>query len=171
MTLAPAIHFPRINLLSESRSEEARDSFFVLLEQQALSYSAMDWLPTIAARLEEIRKECSMQNWDGEDAQAITAEVLSVVESIVRSFHITMPRNIPAPDLIPENDGEVCLSWDLADGRSFSISVGLHGKMNYAGQLGKKGVVHGWQPIDISDHRAFRETIQEVARQIVKLYA
>jgi hypothetical protein len=171
MTFAPAMDYPRIGWSSESRSAMGCDSFRDFLEQQSLSNSAMDWSPSIAAKLEEIRAECSEPNWDGEEAQAISNAVLAVVESVVRSFNITMPRNIPAPDIIPENDGEICLSWDLADGRSFSISLGSHGKMNYAGQLGKKGVVHGWQPIDISDPRILREDIEEVARQIIRLYS
>ena len=172
MTFAPAMDYPKIGFYSEgSLSATRRELVSALMKRQPLSNSAMDWSPSVAANMEEIRRECSQSNWDGDEARPISSAVLEAVMRVVHSLNTIMPRSVPAPDIIPENDGEICLSWDLADGRVFSMSIGEHGKMNYAGQLGKKGAVHGWQPIDISDPRSLREDIEEVARQIIKLYS
>jgi hypothetical protein len=171
MTYAPTIDFLLFCGNSESYSNEAFDTLLSANRRQVTSYSALDWLPSIKARFEEIKKECSIQNWDGENALPISPQVISMTDIVVRSFYSKMPRNIPAPDIIPENDGEICLSWDINESKNFSISLGKHGKMNYAGQFGKEGVVHGWHPIDVSDSRVLCEEIEEVSKKIIMLYS
>jgi hypothetical protein len=170
MTFAATMDQPGIGWYFENRIDRDHDLVRAFLERQALSYSAMDWSPIISAKLEEIRRECSEPNWDGENARAIAAEVIFTTQSVINAINISIPRRIPAPDIVPENDGEICLSWDHVDGRSFSISLGAHGKMNFAGLLGKKGVRHGCQPIDVNDPRTLREDIEEMVRYIVILY-
>lgn len=135
-----------------------------------VSGSSLDWSPSITASFEEITRNCTVPNWDGNDAMAVSEKVISIVKNFVRSLYVIIPIGTPCPEIIPEADGEICLSWDASDGRIFSLSIGVHGKMNYAGQLGKKGAIHGWQPIKISDSLAFQSTLQDVVRNIVKLY-
>jgi len=173
MNLANAIDYPNIFRYSASRhaSEAIPDPRLTFLASyQARSSSALDWAPSIAATLEEIKRNCSIPNWDGEDAKAITAKVIDVAESVVWSLFAILPKGVPYPELLPERDGEICLSWERSDHRIFSLSLGEHGKMNYAGQLGGKGAVHGWKPIDVSYPWLLREALQEVALHIVKLY-
>jgi len=135
---------------------------------RSCSSSALDWAPSIAASLEEISRNCSVTNWDGEDARAISSKVISITENVARSLYAILPNGTPSPDLLPEADGEMCLSWEPGDGRIFSLSLGVHNKMNYAGQLGVKGAVHGWQPIDVW---SFHTAIKEIAQYIIRLYS
>ena len=173
MILANAFESPKIIWYSESRpASGATQNLHLLLQQsyQNRSSSALDWAPSITASLREIAGSCSAANWDGENAQAISGKVIAIAESVVWSLIAILPKGTPSPEILPERDGEICLSWGLNDGRIFSFSLGEHGKMNYAGQLGKKGAVHGWQPIDVSNPWSLRADLQEVARHIVKLY-
>lgn len=174
MNLANAIDYPRIAPYSASQhAGEAKSELLLSIQKnyQARSSSALDWAPSITASLEEIQKNCSVPGWDGEDALAITGKVRILAESVARSLYAILPNGTPKPELLPEADGEICLSWELGDGRIFSISLGEHNKMNYAGQLGRKGAVHGWQPIDVSNPWSFHTALKEVAQYIIKLYS
>jgi hypothetical protein len=51
------------------------------------------------------------------------------------------------------------------------MSIGAHGKMNFAGQFGKEGALHAWQPIDAKNRASLEESLQDVARYISRLYA
>jgi hypothetical protein len=157
---------------SQNASELVSDVRLSLQENcQSSSGSALDWAPSITASLEEISRNCSVTNWDGEDARAISSKVISITENVARSLYEILPNGTPNPDLLPEADGEICLSWELGDGRIFSLSLGEHNKMNYAGQLGRKGAVHGWQPIDISNPWSFHTALKDIALYIIKLYS
>lgn len=132
--------------------------------------SASDWLATIRSTLSVIREECSMPDWDGQGAHAIRTEVIAIAERVATAMFELLPAGTPAPDVAPEGDGEVCLSWTLDASRTFAISSGTHGKVNFAGQLGEEGERHGWKPIDISSPSALRSSLEEIANYVEKLY-
>ncbi len=132
--------------------------------------SASDWSPIIRAALSRIRSESTRIGWDGEDSLPITDRTIDVVAKLTECLFTLLPRGTPAPDLIPEPDGEICLSWSVDADRIFSVSVGAHGKMNFAGQFGKEGALHAWQPIDPKNRASLEESLQDVARYISKLY-
>ena len=134
------------------------------------SKSAQDWVQSALASLHEIAGRCSVAGWDGEEARPIPIKAVAIAENVVWALYAILPQGAPSPDIIPESDGEICFSWDLADGRIFSMSIGEHGKINYAGQLGKKGGAHGWLPIDVSNPWALRADLQEIAKYINKLF-
>ena len=135
-----------------------------------LKGSASDWLPTVDAVFRGIRSECKNANWDGQGAFAITDQVIGNAEKVVETLFALLPTGTPAPDVVPEADGEICISWLVEISRMFSLSIGAHGKVNFAGQFGKEGEVHAWQPIDSSSRRALEESLQDVARYVGKLY-
>ena len=81
-----------------------------------------------------------------------------------------VPKGTLPPDLIPEADGEICISWSVDTDRLLSLSVGAHGKINFAGRFGKEGGIHGWQPIDATSPSALDESLQEVAKYLGGLY-
>ena len=132
--------------------------------------SAADWSPIIRAALVGIRNECSRVGWDGDDSLPIT-DTIDVVNKVTECLFTLLPRGTPAPDLIPEPDGEICVSWSVDADRVFSMSIGAHGKMNFAGQFGKEGALHAWQPIDAKNRASLEESLQDVARYISRLYA
>lgn len=140
-------------------------------QRNVLERSASDWLPTIDVALRRIRSECRTPNWDGQGASAVTDQSVGIAASIAEILFALLPKGTPAPDLIPEADGEICISWIADGGTMFSLSVGAHGKINFAGQFGRSGGVHAWQRIDTSSRTALQASLQDVARYIAKLYA
>ena len=140
-------------------------------ERNFLSRSASDWLPTIEGALRGIRIECHNVNWDYEGALPVTDRTIDLAAKIAASLFTLLPKGTPAPDLIPESDGEICISWSLDATRIFSLSVGEHGRINFAGQFGGEGGIHAWQPIDATSQNALEESLDDVVRYVQRLYA
>jgi hypothetical protein len=141
------------------------------LERNYLKGSASDWLPTVDAALKVIREECQRAGWDGPGSLAISDRVIAITTNAVGALFTLVPKGIPAPDVIPEADGEICLHWVVESEREMSISIGAHGKINFAGQFGKDGGVHGWQPVDATSERALDRSLQEIAKYVARLFA
>ena len=139
-------------------------------EKNYLKGSASDWVPTVDAAFRVIRSECKTADWDGPGSVAITDQVIAITEKVVEALFALIPKGTPAPEVIPEADGEICISWSVDTDRLLSLSVGAHGKINFAGQFGKEGGIHGWQPIDATSPSALDESLQDVAKYFGKLY-
>jgi hypothetical protein len=140
-------------------------------ERNFLTRSALDWLPAVEAALRGIRDECRNPGWDGDGALPITDHVINLAAKIAETLFTLLPKGTPAPDLIPEADGEICISWSVDATRMFSASVGEHGKINFAGQFGREGGIHAWQAIDETNPSALEESLDDVVRYIGRLYA
>ncbi len=173
MSLAIAIRDPRLSGYYDyepvSNVSEAISRKWAQ-ERYYLKGSASDWFPTVDAAFRGIRSECPSANWDGQGALAITDSVIALAEKVVRALFGLVPKGTPVPDLIPEADGEICISWSVGADRLLSLSVGTHGKMNFACQFGKEGGIHGWLPMDATSPGALDASLQEVARYVGKLY-
>lgn len=133
--------------------------------------SASDWAPVIEAALAGIRNECNQVGWDDDEALPISDRTINLVGQVAECLFTLLPRGTPAPDLVPEHDGEICIIWSISADRMFSVSVGAHGKMNFAGQFGKEGALHAWQPIDPEDRASLEESLQDVARYVRRLHS
>jgi hypothetical protein len=136
-----------------------------------LEASASDWRRSAIAALRDIGFECAAENWDGEGAVAISVGVIGVAGRILDVLFDLLPKGTPMPDVLPEADGEIDIGWIVDATRMFSLSVGARGKINFAGQLGKGGSVHAWQPIDASSREALAESLQDVVRYVARLFA
>jgi hypothetical protein len=132
--------------------------------------SASDWTPIVDAARRAIRSECSQENWDGEGALPVSDQVIAVAEKVVGALFELIPKGTPAPELVPEADGEICISWAVDAGKLFSMSVGSHGKINFAGQFGNEGGIHGWRPIDEESPSFLDESLLEIAKYVERLY-
>ncbi len=139
-------------------------------ERNYLKGSASDWVPTVDAAIGGLREDCQKADWDGQGALAIANRVIATTEKVVMALFALLPKGTPAPDVIPEADGEICLSWVVDNDRQLSLSVGVHDKINFAGQFGKEGGIHGWQPIDATNPNALDQSLQDVAKYLARLY-
>src|SRR5690242_10095796 len=139
-------------------------------EKNYLKGSASDWLPTVDAAFRSLRDECQKAGWDGPGSLAISDEVIAITEKVVRALFTLVPKGIPAPDIIPEADGEICLHWLVDTEQELSLSIGARGKINFAGQFGKEGVIHGWQPVDTTSPSALDKSLQDITKYLARLY-
>jgi hypothetical protein len=140
-------------------------------ERNYLSRSASDWLPTVEAALRGIGDECRNADWDGDGAIPVTDHTIDLAAKIAATLFTLLPKGTPAPDLIPETDGEICISWSVDATRMFSVSVGEHGKINFAGQFGNEGGIHAWQPIHATSRNTLEASLGDVVRYVSRLYA
>ena len=139
-------------------------------ERNYLKGSASDWLPTVDAVFRVIRDECQKADWDGPGSLAISDGVIAITKRVVEALFTLVPKGTPAPDLIPEADGEIWISWVVDRDSQLSISVGAHGKINFAGQFGTEGGIHGWQSINATSPSALDESLQDIAKYLARLY-
>jgi hypothetical protein len=128
--------------------------------------AAQNWEPQIAASVAAIAAECSVPNWDGDQASPVSLEALNLAACVAKFFYCYVPSETPAPELIPESDGEVSLSWTRDPNRMFSVSIGNHDKLNYAGRLGGGVEPHDVARIDLYDP----STVQQMATYVTKLF-
>lgn len=139
-------------------------------ERNYLSGTASNWISTIDAALSAIRGDCSLNNWDGEGAIAISEKTIELAVQIAHALFFMLPKGMPAPDAVPEADGEVGFSWIVDESHLFGLSIGPEGKINFAGQFGKEGGIHGWKSIDLENRRTFEKSMEDVVQHIGRLY-
>ena len=135
-----------------------------------LQGSASDWLPPAVAALGTIKNECGSGNWDGTDAAPVRETTIEVAAKVLETLFTMLPKGTPMPDVIPEADGEICISWSVDVNHLFALSIGDHGKINFSGQFGKEGAIHAWQPLDATSRSGLEKSLQEAARYIGRLY-
>lgn len=125
-----------------------------------------DWSARVDSALSEIRAECSVDGWDGEDGAAITEATRELSRKVVTLLHAATPAGTPPPELVPESDGELALSWTRTPDLVFSVSIGAHGFLNYAGTLSEGVEAHDVARFISGDKTA----IEKLAALLKQLY-
>lgn len=92
-------------------------------------------------RLAELGRECAERDWDGYGAEPLTPDVIRKAEQ----FAGTIPTDIPAPEVVPEPDGELAFEWRPSARRSISISVSKDGRLAWVAFLGDRARFRGSQ--------------------------
>ena len=78
--------------------------------------------------LNELVKQCSKDNCDGDGAVAIDYFAQLTAKDLIRS----LPNDIAMPEFAPEPDGAVSLDWIVSRYRMFSVSVGPSDRLSFA---------------------------------------
>lgn len=136
-------------------------------QRNFLRGSASDWLPTIRATLRSIRDRCGKPDWDGQGETAVSDEIIAISEEVLATLFSLARAGTPPPDIVPEADGEICLSWTEDPTRTFSVSVGKDRRINFAGQFGIEGAIHGWKQCNAN---APESSLQDIAGYLENLY-
>lgn len=139
-------------------------------ERDYLRNTAIAWGPVITAGLAEIGRTAAIGNWDGLGAEAVSARTLNQTRQILSMLQVLLPQTTPPPEVLAEPDGEICIDWTAGSARTLSISVGDHGRINFAASFGAEGEVHAWQSVDTTNRVSLEEDLREVARYIRKVY-
>lgn len=158
----------------ESYSPGAGLTAFVLKKQlsEVRRHSqerALDWEKPIRVSLKDIAHSCAISNWDGHGAPNVSPKTIANAYALASILARQVSPGIPAPDLVPEPDGEIALSWDLAPEMVFSVSIGETGRLNYAGIIGHGTERHGGEPFIPGSKRPLK-TIISTLEELFELY-
>ncbi len=134
--------------------------------QRGTKARASNWSQSVESEVAEIVADCSTENWDGYGALAVKPAALEWVLRLADALFALLPAGIPSPDVVPEVDGDVSLSWTRDRQSGLSISINDRGEMSFAGILRKGVERHGIEAFDGVD----RSVLQEIARYIARLY-
>jgi len=119
-------------------AKEIRDRVEHVLEDLLQSLSLGESYRDAVSALCEIANRSSVSNWDGYGAIAVSALAVGQAFRFLR----TLPSTLRTPDLSVDPDGEISFEWYLEPRSVFSISVGPHGELSYAGLFGRSDA-HG----------------------------
>jgi hypothetical protein len=119
-------------------AEEIRSRVEHILGDLLKSLSLGESYRETLSALYDIADQCSVANWDGYDAVQVSPMAVAQAFRLLR----TLPSTLRTPDLSADPDGEISFEWYLEPRRVFSISVGPHGELSYAGLFGRSDA-HG----------------------------
>lgn len=109
--------------------------------------------------LEAVAEECGVRNWDGYDAQPVSAGAIGcawrLLDQLVDDF--------PCPEVSADPDGEVSLDWLDGAERGLSISVNAEGRLSYAGFF-RRSKAHGVEFLQDEIPEAIMEVLRRFAR-------
>ncbi|MGH8604027.1 MAG: hypothetical protein ACREXR_15025 [Gammaproteobacteria bacterium] len=124
---------PLLEPVSHASSSESDTVRQEIEDAKRHSRAAASSLQSLAyTTLEEVVTTYSRPDWDGYGARPISR----AVQARARAFLDALPMWLPAPDIVPESDGEIAIEWDVEPNRIFSVSIGADGTLHYAGLLG-----------------------------------
>jgi hypothetical protein len=134
--------------------------------QQEATARASNWSVSVDSAIAEIARDCCQANCDGYGAPPTKVAALKNARELAAALFEILPTGVPAPDVVPEIDGDVSLSWTRDRLRGISVSVSDHDRLSFAGILDKGAQRHGVEIFDGSDRRV----LQEIAQYIARLY-
>jgi len=86
----------------------------------------------IRGELADVFQECSVPDWNCEGAPPITDDTYEYAEDFLRA----LPFGFPLPSVGADPRGFISFDWDPSDDYSLTVTIGPHGDMTYAAQLG-----------------------------------
>jgi hypothetical protein len=148
MTTIAADYFRRSAVSTQSSPPSSEVNVMIrnmLADARSAASQAASSLPARAfADLARVARECSTDGWDGCNARAITRATCGRAQAFLNDLPVWMP----APDIVPEADGEIAIEWYVADNQTFSVSIGQTGPLHYAGLFGQEDEAHGVKSFD-----------------------
>ena len=89
--------------------------------------------------LYELYQRCRVEDWNGEDAEAISFEALAEAEKLLS----LLPSSIPTPELLPEPTGSIAFEWYQGRNRVYVLSTSGKKAIEFAGLFGYGNEIHG----------------------------
>ena len=113
------------------------------------------------AALIELYQRCRVADWNGEDADAITIEVLVEAKKLLD----LLPSSIPTPEFLPEPTGAIAFEWYQGRNRVYVLSVSGNKTIEFAGLLGLGNEIHGKANFEESLPQIIQGQLREFFRQ------
>lgn len=115
------------------------------LEVQRAASSAQSLARAALAR---VLTECAVADWDGYGAHAVSTATALRAER----FLDLLPSTLTPPDIVPDPDGSLSISWYFDKPLQLTISIAANGPLHFAGILGEdygqSRVRHGSEPFE-----------------------
>lgn len=83
-------------------------------------------------QLYQVLEDCGLSDWDAYGAEPVLFESYENAKRFARA----LPFLFSSPEVSAEPDGEITFEWYSTPTRVFSVSVGPHNELNYAGLFG-----------------------------------
>lgn len=80
---------------------------------------SFSWRETLCNELDDIAQGCSVNGWDGYDAEVVSMHSVATAQQLIDE----LPEHILVPDVVPEPSGGVALEWRSGEHKYFSVSV------------------------------------------------
>ncbi|MBI4651269.1 hypothetical protein HY745_08305 [Candidatus Desantisbacteria bacterium] len=93
--------------------------------------------------LENIYKECSINNWDGYGSVSINIHSYNNARKLIE----TLPISIPIPEATIDPDGNIAFEWYRSQSKIFTLCLEGYNKIIFAGIFGNKRI-HGTEDFD-----------------------
>ncbi|MDM7994718.1 MAG: hypothetical protein QUT30_03420 [Acidobacteriota bacterium] len=121
-----------------TEAKEIKDRIEVVRGEILKSFSLGESYRDSLSSLCEIAGQAAASNWDGYGAMPVNSLSIHQALRLLR----TLPTTLPKPELSVDPDGEISFEWHFEPRRVFSISIGPHGELSYAGLFGRSDA-HG----------------------------
>ena len=156
-----ARHLPLLSPIQTNATGGIAEAVAKLLREVAQHEraKATDWRPAARRAMAQIATECSVTNWDGYGAAPISPAAVRHAQDLLD----VLPADVSEPQVVPDPDGDISLSWDSGVDHVFTISVSAAGTISYAGILGKGVQRHGQEPFRGDVAKILVESIREVS--------
>ncbi|MDE0254463.1 MAG: hypothetical protein OYG32_06680 [Rhodospirillaceae bacterium] len=79
--------------------------------------------------VDDLLQTAGVPNWDGDGADPVDAETVSVAKSFVEM----LPGGFEPPEISADSHGNIDFDWHLDNGTLFTISIGKEGEVAMAG--------------------------------------
>ena len=89
---------------------------------------------TLLTALGETWQRCQQPNWDGDGAEAISAETHEIARRLLES----LPSDMPLPSISGEPDGQLNFEWYQAPRRLLSVSISADSTLFWAALIGSE---------------------------------
>ena len=119
---------------------------------------AADWRTFTRALIEQVAAEHCAPDWDGYGARPISAEA----KQFAQAFVDLLPLHFPAPDPVPDQDGEMALSWDFGRGHVLNVSIDHAGRISFAALLGNGSKRHGVEKFEGRVPEVVRKALEDL---------
>lgn len=96
------------------------------------------------------------------DSECVTPNKETIRQAM--TFAMMLPKSLPIPEVSRDPDGEISFDWIGNFGRIFSVSIGPHGRLSYAGRFSDKSKVHGVEALSETLPREILLAIEKVVR-------
>jgi hypothetical protein len=112
---------------SNAMISELRDTIRGIVRDLTRSRTLGESYSAILEQLDNLELDCSLPNWDGEDAAPVSGE--AVVRA--REFVEALPRDLPQPEITAGRDGEVLFDWIKDQKRMVTAYVTTSGLIRF----------------------------------------